>query len=80
MTSATTLSSLRQHLLKAFKSTFSPESQPTTLPQSEKDIALWRGEGGEETEWIRLVDEVAGADKWGLKDGAEIGVSIKLNG
>ncbi|KAI5480998.1 hypothetical protein MNV49_006184 [Pseudohyphozyma bogoriensis] len=52
------------------------------LPASEDDIAFWRnlGGNGEDDKWDRLTDEKSTADKWGLKEAEEVGVSFKSGG
>ncbi|GAA5901990.1 uncharacterized protein JCM6883_000459 [Sporobolomyces salmoneus] len=57
------------------------------LPKKASDIALWRlepsavaaagEEGGAEESWIRLTDEKSTADKLGLREAEEVGVSFK---
>ncbi|SCZ92593.1 BZ3500_MvSof-1268-A1-R1_Chr5-2g08011 [Microbotryum saponariae] len=76
VSSSTTLSSLRTDLIQALKHGRDTEVDP--LPASPNEIALWRSSGveGEET-WTRLTDEKSTADKWGLQEAAEIGVSVK---
>ncbi|GAA5973270.1 hypothetical protein JCM11641_003043 [Rhodosporidiobolus odoratus] len=86
VSSATTLSTLRTTLLEALRST-TPTAQADdpdlpTLPEDAKDIALWRLEQtpeGEEDKWVRLTDEKSGADKWGVNESDEIGVSFKAS-
>ncbi|SGY67855.1 BQ5605_C004g02816 [Microbotryum silenes-dioicae] len=76
VSSSTTLSSLRTDLIQALQHGRDTEVDP--LPASPNEIALWRSSGaeGEET-WTRLTDEKSTADKWGLQEAAEIGVSVK---
>ncbi|SCV72609.1 BQ2448_4146 [Microbotryum intermedium] len=76
VSSSSTLSSLRSELIEALKHGRDTEVDP--LPTSADQIALWRSSGieGEET-WTRLTDEKSTADKWGLQEAAEIGVSIQ---
>ncbi|GAA5833854.1 hypothetical protein JCM5353_003074 [Sporobolomyces roseus] len=79
--SKATLSSLRETLLSALQAT--PDSS-IDLPKSSKDIALWRLEPSEQQEvedgeekWIKLSDEKSTADKLGLSEAEEVGVSFK---
>ncbi|GAA6035007.1 hypothetical protein JCM8097_002140 [Rhodosporidiobolus ruineniae] len=87
VTPTTTLSSLRSTLFAALTATAASaaEDDPDlpSLPTEAKDIALWRldaaGENGEEEKWVRLTDEKSGADKWGVNESEEIGVSFKAD-
>ncbi|GAA6010900.1 hypothetical protein JCM11491_004591 [Sporobolomyces phaffii] len=66
-----------------------PEYLDLELPAHATDIALWRLEpsssaeaaggagGGAEEKWIRLTDEKSTADKLGLREAEEVGVSFK---
>ncbi|GAA5837335.1 hypothetical protein JCM3766R1_000417 [Sporobolomyces carnicolor] len=89
--STATLSSLRQALLSALES--SSGSEPPELwqdhlggpiPTTSEDIALWRLEPREDDaapdaneNWIRLTDEKSTADKFGLQEADQVGVSFR---
>ncbi|GAA5885033.1 hypothetical protein JCM6882_007202 [Rhodosporidiobolus microsporus] len=87
VSSATTLSTLRATLLSALEATAASNADDDALPplpSSAADIALWRleapdhdMEGNEIEKWVRLTDEKSGADKWGVSESEEIGVSFK---
>ncbi|GAA5871093.1 hypothetical protein JCM16303_001686 [Sporobolomyces ruberrimus] len=90
VTPSSTLASLRKTLLSAleFSSTenASPEMEfaDLVLPKSASDIALWRLEPstkeeeveGAEENWVRMSDEKSTADKLGLREAEEVGVSF----
>ncbi|BGP19024.1 hypothetical protein JCM10213_009266 [Rhodosporidiobolus nylandii] len=81
--SSTTLSVLRQSVLSALAATSSTASaddpELPLLPADAKSVALWRLEplGDGEEKWVRLTDEKSGADKWGVAESEEIGVSFE---
>ncbi|GAA5998079.1 uncharacterized protein JCM10292_002307 [Rhodotorula paludigena] len=88
VSSATTLATLRTTLLSALTSTASHAASDDpdlpALPESADDIALWRleapekdAEGNESEKWVRLRDEKSGADKWGVSEAEELGVSFR---
>ncbi|GAA5865379.1 hypothetical protein JCM1840_001548 [Sporobolomyces johnsonii] len=87
VTSTMTLSTLRATLLAALKATASspaPDEDLPPLPSAAADIALWRldaperdDDGTETAKWVRLTDEKSGADKLGLSEADEVGVSFK---
>ncbi|BGP29435.1 hypothetical protein JCM10296v2_001174 [Rhodotorula toruloides] len=88
VSSSTTLSSLRSLVLTALQATassaFQDDPDLPALPSSANDIALWRleapekqADGSASEKWVRLRDEKSGADKWGVAEAEEIGVSFK---
>ncbi|BGP37383.1 hypothetical protein JCM10450v2_001292 [Rhodotorula kratochvilovae] len=88
VTPSTTLPALRISLLAALTATASAATSDDpdlpALPSDTEDIALWRldaperdADGNERDKWVLLRDETSGADKWGVNEGDELGVSFK---
>ncbi|KAK4046487.1 hypothetical protein OIV83_006013 [Microbotryomycetes sp. JL201] len=77
---STKLGELKAQLFEAIKATAADDI--SDLPSSEDEMALWRrlddeNADGQEEQWERLKDDKSGADKWGIEQAAEIGVSFR---
>ncbi|GAA5829018.1 hypothetical protein JCM11251_004099 [Rhodosporidiobolus azoricus] len=86
VSSTTTLSTLRSSILSVLQATSATNADDEdlpALPSNAKDIALWRldepGAAEGEERWVRLMDEKSGADKWGVSESEEIGLSFKAD-
>ncbi|GAA6012645.1 hypothetical protein JCM10207_009067 [Rhodosporidiobolus poonsookiae] len=86
VSSSTTLSALRATALEALAATATTNADDPDLPavpESADDVALWRldkveaDEAGLGEKWVRLTDEKSGADKWGVGESEELGVSFR---
>ncbi|KAM0792910.1 hypothetical protein ACM66B_002671 [Microbotryomycetes sp. NB124-2] len=80
ITPSTKLNELKAALFQAVTSVGADEVPE--LPATADDVALWRRTDdnaveGQEEQWEKLKDDKSGADKWGIEQAAEIGVSFR---
>ncbi|GAA6053683.1 hypothetical protein JCM3770_001695 [Rhodotorula araucariae] len=88
VTPSTTLAALRAALVAALAATAAhaaaDDPDLAAVPAGPDAVALWRldaphrdADGNETDTWVRLSDDMATADKWGVNEGDQLGVSFK---